>query len=347
LFTAGDPNFNQSLRVVRAGGDVVVAPTVGSRALSILAVAAQFGSMSCVRCLLAGGARVGKSEVEAAFRCGNAELMRLLWDAFPRAEPLGLAFEVLKSWNAAGLRWLLNHKIGAPAFFDLFRLFKRACWSGSYSCASSVLGFNAPAASLLRLMRPVGFIGRVLCGGLQWLTSHRGGGFIPECSMAAAYSDELREWLPDAMDVKLVAKHEGHDAASVKAFIGAAKGRPKTLTFVQTENGGSICGGYLDVAWVEGGHACDPGGRSFIFTLKNHLGVPPMAFWQKRGDRAAYMSSDRVSFGDGGEGFAIWPGSWTLGSGPTYMVSREEVALFNGDGGGAFHAARWELWAVM
>jgi hypothetical protein len=38
----------------------------------------------------------------------------------------------------------------------------------------------------------------------------------------------------------------------MNAFIDAARGRAKTLTFVETENGGSISGGYLDVAWAEG-----------------------------------------------------------------------------------------------
>jgi hypothetical protein len=71
----------------------------------------------------------------------------------------------------------------------------------------------------------------------------------------------------------------------VKAFIDAAKGRAKTLTFVETENGGSICGGYLDVAWVENDYASDPDKGSFIFTLRNHLGVPPTRFAQRQPDR--------------------------------------------------------------
>jgi hypothetical protein len=102
--------------------------------------------------------------------------------------------------------------------------------------------------------------------------------------MAAAYAEELSEWLPEATFIGLVARHEGRGAASVNAFIDAATGRAKTLTFVETENGGSICGGYLDVPWVADGSASDPGRGSFIFTLRNHLGIPPAKFAQQRDD---------------------------------------------------------------
>jgi hypothetical protein len=112
--------------------------------------------------------------------------------------------------------------------------------------------------------------------------------------MAAPYWEQLRGWLPEATEVRLMAKHEGRDATSVRAFVDAAKGRAKTLTFVETEGGGSICGGYLDVAWVEGVPVRDPGRRSFIFTLKNHLAVLPTKFAQKREDQAAYMSPDHL-----------------------------------------------------
>jgi hypothetical protein len=79
----------------------------------------------------------------------------------------------------------------------------------------------------------------------------------------------------------------------VNAFVDAARGRAKTLTFVETENGGSICGGYLDVHWVEGRCTWDPGKESFIFALKNHIGAPPKKFAQKKGDNhAAYMRRD-------------------------------------------------------
>jgi hypothetical protein len=170
---------------------------------------------------------------------------------------------------------------------------------------------------------------------------------VSERSMAADYAEELREWLPDATEVRLVARHEGRDAASVNAFVDAARGRAKTLTFVETENGGSICGGYLDVAWAEG-YVRDPGERSFIFTLKNHLGVPPTEFAQKRSDiPVSYMRlGERVCFGSG-EGFDVVPGGNVLNNGRVYEAPATGTAVFNGDDSGRFLAARWELWEVV
>jgi hypothetical protein len=170
--------------------------------------------------------------------------------------------------------------------------------------------------------------------------------FIPQDSMAAAYSEELREWLPEAIEVRLVARHEGRDAASVDAFIDAAKGRAKTLTFVETENGGSICGGYLDVEWGEGEYAIDPGKGSFIFTLKNHLGVPPMKFAQIQDDQVAYTRRGHCFCFGRGEGFVVSPSDYRLCSGDGYHDHERGAALFHGDRGGVFRAARWELWEV-
>jgi hypothetical protein len=128
--------------------------------------------------------------------------------------------------------------------------------------------------------------------------------------------------------------------------MGAAKGLAKTLTLVETENGGSICGGYLDIPWVEDIHLRDPGRRSFIFTLKNHLGVPPTKFAQKGEDSAAFMRrGDCVCFGNT-EGFIIFRRDWPLCNGCAYEAPAEGTALFCGDGGGKFCAARWELWEV-
>jgi hypothetical protein len=187
----------------------------------------------------------------------------------------------------------------------------------------------------------------VLLGGLAWLKAGRCISFHREDSTAAAaYADELSEWLPEATGIRLVARHEGRDAASVNAFIDAAKGRAKTLTFVETENGGSISGGYLDVPWVEGGCANDPGRRSFIFTLKSHLGLPPSKFAQKRDEYAAYARHGRCfSFGIN-EGFVVSQDYQTLYSGCTYETPGQEVELFSGNGSGVFRAARWELWEV-
>jgi hypothetical protein len=170
--------------------------------------------------------------------------------------------------------------------------------------------------------------------------------FFSEDSVAADYAEELHEWLPDAMDVRLVARHEGRDAASVNTFVDAAKGRAKTLTFVETENGGSICGGDLDVAWAVGS-VKDPGRRSFIFTLKNHLGVRPTKFAQKGSDAVvSYVGSWSFGFGCG-EGFNVFPGGSELNNGRMYEAPDEGAALFDGDSGGQFLAARWELWEVV
>jgi hypothetical protein len=170
---------------------------------------------------------------------------------------------------------------------------------------------------------------------------------MTEGSMAAGYSEQLQEWLPEATEVRLVARHEGHGAASVGAFVDVAKGRAKTLTFVETENH-SICGGYLDVAWVEGDYARDPRMRSFIFTLRNRLGVPPTKFVQRRAGEAAHMRrGNRFCFGCG-EGLEVMCGgfSFGLGSGQTYEAHFQGARLFTGDGSGVFRAARWELWEI-
>jgi hypothetical protein len=344
LFAMAEPNFNQCLRVALAEGDILKTSSCDRRELALLAVAAQFGAVRCAISLLTSGARAGTAEVGAAFRGGNAELIRMLCDAFPTAKPLEVALEAVKSWNVAGLRWLLDNQIDALSPSDLVHLFKVACSSGSYSCGSSVLHVSASGEAHLRLQPPVGVVDRVLCGGLGSL--RMGGSFVPEDSLAAAYSEDVRGWLGDATGIELVAKDEGRSAASVNAFVDAANGLARTLTFVETENGGSICGGYLDVAWVDGGYVNDPSRRSFIFTLKNHLGVPPTKFAQRRIEYAAYMGRGYdFSFGQG-EGFMVWHGSTGLSSGQTYEAPRQGVALFHGRAAGIFRAARWELWRV-
>jgi hypothetical protein len=346
LLAAPKPDFNQCLRMVCAGGDAFAAFTGETRDLSMLAVAAQFGAVRCAQYLLMSGAKVGTTEVEAAFRGGNAEMMRLLWDALPSAEPFKIALEAVKSWNVAGFRWLLDRKMGVLSPSELVRLFEATCSSGSYSCGSSVLGLSSSAAAHLRGLQPVGLVWSVLCGGVELLKSGRDVSFIPENSMAAGYSVPLREWLPEATEVRLVTKGEGRSTASVNLFISASKGRTKTLTFVETENGNSICGGYLDAAWVEGGPSHDSGRASFIFTLKNQLGVLPTRFVQKRDEHATYMRrDDRFYFGRT-EGLIVWKSDAWLNCGQTYDTPSQGVALFSGNTGGMFRAARWELWQV-
>jgi hypothetical protein len=329
------------VQVVSTGGDIFASSTGDGQQLSILALAAQFGAVHCTQFLVANGAKEGASEVAAAFRGGNVELMRLLWGAVPDANPLEVALEAAKSWNLAGIRWLLDNRIDVLSPNDLDRLFKGACSAGSYSCASSVLGFSSSAEAHLRLQRPVGVVGRVLCGGLGSLKM--GSSFIPGDSMAAAYSEEVHEWLGEATGIELVARHEGRDVTSVNAFVDAAKDLTRTLTFVETENGGSVCGGYLEVAWVDGVYVNDPGRRSFIFTLKNHLGVPPTKFAQRRIECAAYMSRDNNFYFGYGEGFMVWHGDTSLIHGRAYEAPGQGATLFHGSAGGVFRAARWEL----
>jgi hypothetical protein len=45
------------------------------------------------------------------------------------------------------------------------------------------------------------------------------------------------------------------------------------------------------------------------------------------------------------EGFNVWQGDTFLTS-QTFEASAQGVALFDGDAGGLFRAARWELWQV-
>jgi hypothetical protein len=221
--SSDEPGFKQVLRVVSAGGDIFESATGEHRELSIVAAAAQCGAVNCVRFLLRNGTKVGPTEIEAAFRGGRAELVRLLWDAFPRANPLKLALEAVKSWNATGLRWLLDHKVDTQSHRDLIRLLKEARAPGSYSCASSVLGSSVFIASRLRLLRPLGGAASVLYGRLPLSKTDMEFPFFTGDSMAADYAEELRELLPDVTEVMLVAKHEGRNAASVNAFIDAAK----------------------------------------------------------------------------------------------------------------------------
>jgi hypothetical protein len=182
---------------------------------------------------------------------------------------------------------------------------------------------------------------------LESLRLGRDASFFAGDSIAAEYSDELSERLPEAIEVKLVARCEDREVTSVNAFIGASKGRAKTLTFVETENGCSICGGYLDAPWVAGGWANDQRRRSFIFTLQNPLGVPPTKFAQKRDVQAAYMSPDFCFFFGNGEAPVVWHNDGRPNCGETYEAPIQGAALFVGDHEGLFRAARWELWETV
>jgi hypothetical protein len=168
-------------------------------------------------------------------------------------------------------------------------------------------------------------------------------------SMAAAYEDELLEWLPEAADkTRLIAAHDGRDIASLNAFCDAAEGLSKTVVIAVTENGESICGGYLDPAWKENGYAEDSS-ESFLFTLKNHAGVGPTKFPKKGCDSRAATKSRGYSwfFGSWEGPYIYWYGNPAVGGlGFHYhdVVGRGQ-AIFNG-GEDFFRLARWELWQI-
>jgi hypothetical protein len=164
-------------------------------------------------------------------------------------------------------------------------------------------------------------------------------------SMAAAYEDELLMWLPGMTAATLLARGEGRDEANVTAFIDAAAGHPRTLTFIETENRKSICGAFLGPAWSAFVGICDPERTSFVFTLKNHLDVAP-TICPKRGDGCAAVAfrGMYVYFGD--YACVISPAEFGATLGMNYEDAvRRGPAIFHGDDPtGRFHCGRWELW---
>jgi hypothetical protein len=168
-------------------------------------------------------------------------------------------------------------------------------------------------------------------------------------SMAAAFEDDLLEWLPEAKTARLVAVRDGRDIASINAFCDAAGGLSETVVIAVTENGESICGGYLDPAWKEGEWALDSNGTSFLFTLMNHAGVAPTRFPTRRSDsHAARARRDYGWFFGAWEGPYIYkggdPNCRGLGIGYRDVVGQGQ-AIFNG-GLDFFRLARWELWQI-
>jgi hypothetical protein len=73
--------------------------------------------------------------------------------------------------------------------------------------------------------------------------------------------------------------------------------------------------------------------------------VHPTKFAQKRDNYVAYMGRNCFGFGSN-EGFKIKEGDQALMVGYAYEAPDQGVALFIGDGGCVFRAARWELWEV-
>jgi hypothetical protein len=167
-------------------------------------------------------------------------------------------------------------------------------------------------------------------------------------SMAAAFEDQLLKWLPNVETAFLVAKHDGRDIASLNSFCDAAEGLSKTVVIAMTENGESICGGYLEPAWRESAWAEDSI-KSFLFTLKNHAGVGPKKFRKIGSDScAAYKQRGSCWCFGSWEGPYIYsrgnPGYGGLGIRYQDVVGQGQ-AIFNG-GESVFRLARWELWQV-
>jgi hypothetical protein len=168
-------------------------------------------------------------------------------------------------------------------------------------------------------------------------------------SMAAVYEDQLLEWLPDVETARLVAAHDGRDITSINAFCDAADGLPNTVVIAVTENGASICGAYVEPAWVENAWYRD-NRESFLFTLKNHAGVGPTKFRKKGSD-----SSAAYKWRDYGWHIGSWegpyvskggnPGCGGLGRHCYEDVVGQGQAIFNG-GQDFFRLARWELWQI-
>jgi hypothetical protein len=166
-------------------------------------------------------------------------------------------------------------------------------------------------------------------------------------SMAADFEEVLQEWLPETTTATLLAKHEGRDKASINAFIDAAVGHQKTLTFVQTENGESICGSFLAPAWDIGdeGITRDARRESFMFTLKNSLGVLPKTFAMAAGETQAARLCRDVGAGCGiRDGWEIFDFDSPMPNGNRYEAPAQGTALFHADDRGVFRCGRWELW---
>jgi hypothetical protein len=75
------------------------------------------------------------------------------------------------------------------------------------------------------------------------------------------------------------------DGFSAKTFHSRCDGHAPTLTFV-LDTRGNVFGGFTPVKWtspIDHEYGLDEYMRSFIFTLKNPRGIPPMKFKLKPG----------------------------------------------------------------
>jgi hypothetical protein len=113
----------------------------------------------------------------------------------------------------------------------------------------------------------------------------------------------------------------------------------------------SVFGGYLEPAWRTFDWVSDPSGKSFIFTLLNHLGVPPAKFALVKSSTAAWLNPG-YSFRFGEHDIVIGP----VDQYSDYPSSFSESlgrggSLFAGDGANRwgrvnFVIGRWELWKL-
>jgi hypothetical protein len=173
---------------------------------------------------------------------------------------------------------------------------------------------------------------------------------FPSDSMAAPYARQLKEWLPWAGSASLLAKGEGRPTLLVARIVG----KSKTLVVVQTQNGKSICGGYVAPAWCNRVWcASDPSNSSFLFTLQNHLGKPTTKFPINPGaTKVFYMTDNRFILGDLSNGSGNTYTTSTLGHGGQFGALQEPLALgtcvLAGEGSGSqkVSVARWEFWQL-
>jgi hypothetical protein len=163
-------------------------------------------------------------------------------------------------------------------------------------------------------------------------------------SMAAPWAAQLMEWRPQMRSARLIARGGG-DSHGVRVFIDTAPGYAQTFTFIETANRNSICGAFLEPAWPVEGHRVDDGCQeSFMFTLKNHLGVAPTKFPKKWGGAAAGLYKTHFFFG-GNDGIKVKGNTTSTGTlGLSYQdtVGQGAAVVYGDDIG--FRAARWELW---
>jgi hypothetical protein len=173
-------------------------------------------------------------------------------------------------------------------------------------------------------------------------------------SFAEPFEEAIRGFLPKMSKASLLASHHGCDKVSLGAFLAAAPGQTCTMVFIAMTNGNSICGGYLHPAWrntTDAGYIGDAEGKSFIFTLRNHLGVPPTKFEVSDKSHAALLENSPY-FTFGGCDIRVGPSDHCSNYPDRYANPLGHGgSLFAGEGakgrGSAnLGVARWELWKI-